>query len=186
VKNVGRHLSVAESQPIEPILHESECDRTVAALTKVLARALRELGDRGAPESASRLAAQAWVTVRGGHRSEAERLAGVLHYLARLHDDANTENTAVRGQQTEKENAMSATDQLLDVRAEAPARRHDLIFETYSALSPGTAFVLVNDHDPKPLYYQFAAEHEGEFSWDYLEQGPETWRVRIGRPHAGA
>jgi len=42
--------------------------------------------------------------------------------------------------------------------------------------------VLVNDHDPKPLYYQLAAEHPDRFSWDYLEAGPEAWRVRIGRP----
>lgn len=73
------------------------------------------------------------------------------------------------------------TDSQLDVRNEVPARRHQLIFETYGALQPGEAFVLVNDHDPKPLYYQFEAEHSGEFSWDYLEQGPEVWRVRVGR-----
>ena len=72
----------------------------------------------------------------------------------------------------------------LDVRNDPPARRHQLIFETYGALEPGTAFVLVNDHDPKPLYYQFAAEHEGDFTFDYLESGPETWRVRSGRPEA--
>jgi uncharacterized protein (DUF2249 family) len=78
---------------------------------------------------------------------------------------------------------MSA-DPDLDVRNDPPARRHQLIFETYGALEPGTAFVLVNDHDPKPLYYQFAAEHEGAFTFDYLESGPETWRVRIGRPEA--
>ena len=73
------------------------------------------------------------------------------------------------------------TDQL-DVRAEVPARRHQLIFETYGALAPGDAFELVNDHDPKPLYYQLAAEHTGEFTWEPLEEGPETWRIRIGRP----
>jgi uncharacterized protein (DUF2249 family) len=75
-------------------------------------------------------------------------------------------------------------DPILDVRAEPPARRHDLIFEHYDALEPGAGFVLVNDHDPKPLRYQFEAEHTGQFSWDYLEQGPEVWRVRIGRPGA--
>jgi uncharacterized protein (DUF2249 family) len=69
----------------------------------------------------------------------------------------------------------------LDVRQEIPARRHELIFATYDALTPGESFVLVNDHDPKPLYYQFAAERAGQFSWDYLEQGPDVWRVRIGR-----
>ena len=79
---------------------------------------------------------------------------------------------------------MSTQDRQLDVRTEPPARRHELIFETYGALTPGSAFVLVNDHDPKPLYYQFDAEHTGQFSWDYLEQGPEVWRVRIGRPAA--
>jgi uncharacterized protein (DUF2249 family) len=57
-----------------------------------------------------------------------------------------------------------------------------VIFVTYDNLEPGGGFVLVNDHDPKPLRYQFEAEHAGEFTWDYLESGPERWRVRIGRP----
>jgi len=72
----------------------------------------------------------------------------------------------------------------LDVRAEIPARRHQLIFEEYNKLQPGEGYVLVNDHDPKPLYYQFSAEHAGDFTWEYLEQGPEVWRVDIGRPAA--
>jgi uncharacterized protein (DUF2249 family) len=70
----------------------------------------------------------------------------------------------------------------LDVRALPPAQRHSLIFETYHRLGQGESFVLVNDHDPKPLYYQFDAEHEGQFTWAYEEQGPEVWRVRIGKP----
>jgi len=79
---------------------------------------------------------------------------------------------------------MAATDLPLDVRTEPPARRHALIFDTYQRLRPGTAFVLVNDHDPKPLYYQLAAEHADRFTWDYLQRGPEVWRVRIGRRSA--
>ena len=35
--------------------------------------------------------------------------------------------------------------------------------------------------DPEPLRYQFAAEHTDQFSWEYLETGPEVWSVRIGR-----
>lgn len=76
---------------------------------------------------------------------------------------------------------MPTTDPELDVRSEPPARRHQLIFDTYEALAAGGGFILVNDHDPKPLRYQFEAEHADQFSWDYLEQGPEVWRVRIGR-----
>jgi uncharacterized protein (DUF2249 family) len=71
--------------------------------------------------------------------------------------------------------------QTIDVRTIIPRERHPLIFKTYGALKPGEAFELVNDHDPKPLYYQFQAEIGPEFDWQYLEQGPEVWRVRIGR-----
>lgn len=73
-------------------------------------------------------------------------------------------------------------DPELDVRSEPPARRHELIFETYDKLDAGAGFILVNDHDPKPLQYQLEAEHTGEYTWDYLEQGPQVWRVRIGKP----
>jgi uncharacterized protein (DUF2249 family) len=69
----------------------------------------------------------------------------------------------------------------VDVRSIAPRDRHPLIFRTFAALSPGEAMLLVNDHDPKPLYYQFQAELGPVFDWDYLEQGPEVWQVRIGR-----
>ena len=69
----------------------------------------------------------------------------------------------------------------LDVRQIAPAQRHPLIFQTFEALQPGEAFVLINDHDPKPLYYQFRFEREWQFTWDYLEQGPDDWRVRVGK-----
>ncbi len=75
-----------------------------------------------------------------------------------------------------------AGETALDVRTVPPPRRHSLIFQTFESLAPGHAFTLVNDHDPKPLYYQFQAERPGQFTWDYLEQGPEVWRVRIGRP----
>jgi uncharacterized protein (DUF2249 family) len=69
----------------------------------------------------------------------------------------------------------------LDVREIAPRERHPLILGTFDLLAPGESFILVNDHDPKPLYYQFKAEHPGQVEWTYLEQGPEVWRVRFGR-----
>jgi uncharacterized protein (DUF2249 family) len=56
-----------------------------------------------------------------------------------------------------------------------------LIFQTWDALGPGEAFDLVNDRDPKPVYNQLNIEREGRLTWNYLEHGPELWRVRIGR-----
>ena len=70
---------------------------------------------------------------------------------------------------------------ILDIRPLPPAQRHPLIFQRFADLQPGEAFILINDHDPKPLYYQFKFEYEGQFSWEYLEQGPTAWRVQVGR-----
>jgi uncharacterized protein (DUF2249 family) len=69
----------------------------------------------------------------------------------------------------------------LDVRVIPPREKHPTIFQTFDALQPGESFVLVNDHDPFPLRYQFEAERTGSFGWDYLEQGPQVWRVQISR-----
>ncbi|MFC5302584.1 DUF2249 domain-containing protein [Azospira restricta] len=73
----------------------------------------------------------------------------------------------------------------VDVRTIPPRERHPLIFGSFDELAPGEALLLINDHDPKPLFYQFQAESRGEFTWDYLETGPEVWQVRIGRAVRG-
>jgi uncharacterized protein (DUF2249 family) len=40
---------------------------------------------------------------------------------------------------------------------------------------------IVNDHDPRPLQYQFMMERSEQFTWEYLEEGPEVWKVSIGK-----
>ena len=74
----------------------------------------------------------------------------------------------------------------LDVRTIQPRDRHPLIFQTFDNLKVNESFELVNDHDPKPLYYQFTHERADLFGWEYLEAGPETWRVRIIRTQTEA
>ncbi len=74
----------------------------------------------------------------------------------------------------------------IDVRTILPRERHPLIFRTFDELEAGQSFELVNDHDPKPLYYQFQAERPGILDWEYLEEGPDTWRVRVGKTAAPA
>ncbi len=73
---------------------------------------------------------------------------------------------------------MSEVNQL-DIRPVPPPQKHPLIFSTFDALESGESFVLINDHEPRPLYYQFQAERPGQFQWDYLERGPDVWRVNI-------
>jgi uncharacterized protein (DUF2249 family) len=79
---------------------------------------------------------------------------------------------------------MNTQQRILDVRVIPPREKHPTIFETFKSLNPGESFVLVNDHDPKPLRHQFDYEHNGQFGWDYLEQGPAVWRVEISRTGA--
>jgi uncharacterized protein (DUF2249 family) len=78
--------------------------------------------------------------------------------------------------------AFAASDvNVVDVRRLAPAQRHAKIFQLVDELAPGASFILVNDHDPKPLYYQLEAEYPRQFSWTYRERGPDVWRVEIGK-----
>lgn len=62
-----------------------------------------------------------------------------------------------------------------------PHLKHKVIFQTFDKLVPGEAMLLVNDHDPVPLRFQFESMHSGEYTWEYVEQGPVTFQVRIGK-----
>lgn len=75
--------------------------------------------------------------------------------------------------------AIESTSRQIDVREIAPRDRHPLIFSTFRGLEGAESMEIINDHDPRPLYYQMNAEQPGEFSWDYIENGPYVWRVRI-------
>ena len=81
-------------------------------------------------------------------------------------------------------NQEQPTQPIIDVRTILPRDRHPLIFQTFDSLQPGTAFILVNDHEPRPLYYQFLHERANQFTWSYLEEGPEVWRAQIGKVEA--
>jgi len=75
---------------------------------------------------------------------------------------------------------MSETNMnTIDVRPIIPREKHPAIFSMFNSLQPGETMLLINDHDPKPLYYQMEAEIAGKFEWEYMEQGPEVWKVNI-------
>ncbi len=153
-----------------PLAHEPRAD-CLRLLNRLLVRAVKALGDEGQTELACRIAAEAWAALRKERPEEAEKLNGTLHYHTRPN------------RKEHKETDMSNPQQL-DVRDLPPPRRHALIFDTCGKLPVGNAVILVNDHDPKPLYYQFEAERPGQFGWEYVESGPEVWRVRITRRKA--
>lgn len=66
-----------------------------------------------------------------------------------------------------------------DLRPFPPTERHEMFYKAFADIKPGEAFEFINDHDPKPLYYQMEAESKEPFRWEYLEKGPEDWKVRV-------
>ncbi|GHD85467.1 DUF2249 domain-containing protein [Streptomyces naganishii] len=73
---------------------------------------------------------------------------------------------------------------VVDVREIPHGRRHPRIFARFARLAPGESFTLVNNHDPRPLRREFEATHPDAFTWEYVESGPEQWRILIGRKAA--
>ena len=76
---------------------------------------------------------------------------------------------------------MSESLHELDVCSLPPPQRHPEIFHTFDSLKAGEAFILINDHAPKPLLYQFQMERPATFEWNVLEAGPDRFRVEIRR-----
>ena len=161
---------------------ESQADDPQAAVLSLLLQSAAALARMGDADRACRLAAAAWAALRETRPDLAVKVTAALHGLARRAGEAADGPGGSGDREPEPVAAPVLAGPDLDVRDLPPARRHEAIFAAYGALLPGTGFVLVNDHDPKPLRYQFEAERAGRFSWDCLEAGPEVWRVRIGRP----
>ena len=76
-------------------------------------------------------------------------------------------------------------EDILDVTLLEPKQKHPTIFQHFDKLAEGESLTLHNDHDPKPLYYQLLGERGDIFTWQYLEKGPEWWKVKIAKRITG-
>lgn len=72
-------------------------------------------------------------------------------------------------------------EKVFDVREIPCSVKHKQILERWGSLAVGDYFVLMNDHDPVPLRYQFQAEFPGACGWEYLDRGPDAFVVKISR-----
>lgn len=60
-----------------------------------------------------------------------------------------------------------------------PQFKHQTIFSVFEDLKPGESMIIHNNHDPKPVYFQLQNMHGDTFSWDYLQEGPDWWDIRV-------
>jgi uncharacterized protein (DUF2249 family) len=70
-------------------------------------------------------------------------------------------------------------DKVMDMRPIPCSVKHGLIIKQWLELSVGDHFILLNDHDPVPLRYQFAAQWPDTFTWEHLVNIPGEARVKI-------
>jgi uncharacterized protein (DUF2249 family) len=68
---------------------------------------------------------------------------------------------------------------VIDLRFIPCPIKHGQILQRWYELTVGDYFILVNDHDPLPLHYQFKAEFPDAFTWEHLDNGPDSFRVKI-------
>ncbi|MFE9770501.1 DUF2249 domain-containing protein [Streptomyces sp. NPDC005931] len=67
----------------------------------------------------------------------------------------------------------------LDVRDVPHSLRHATVFGAIAAVPSGRAMILVAPHDPLPLLAQIEDRHPGAFAVEYLQRGPEAWRLLL-------
>ncbi len=72
-------------------------------------------------------------------------------------------------------------DNELDVQRLPKPDKQPMTLATYADLPVGGSFVLVNNADPKHLHEEFEADYAGSYRWEYVEQGPTVWRIRISK-----
>jgi len=77
------------------------------------------------------------------------------------------------------EQALSK-ERVVDVREISPSVRHTVITQLVTHLAAGETLQLIVDHDPRRLKLQLEVR-DGGICWEYLEKGPDIWRVRLGR-----
>ena len=113
--------------------------------------------------------------------------AGRAHRVD-AHTDAALLVTMVRAPRTSgRSDAPRAAGREIDLRLTPRPERHPLIFDAFDRLEVGGSFIIINDHDPRPLRAQIDRMRAGEMGWEYLDRGPDTFRVRLTRiaPPAG-
>ncbi len=74
---------------------------------------------------------------------------------------------------------QTAQETIINVPSIEPRLKHATIFQAFENLEAGESLIIHNDHDPKPLYYQLLNQHGDIFTWQYLEQGPQWWDIRV-------
>lgn len=203
-RRIAAHLDSADSGPIAAAASMPDVAPVAATMTENSATARKSVTDLVAATSAVRAAAAGGTLLSAfsTHVSLADEylipalaaapgvsLADVIAAAPGLIDEA-----AGAGDPASDPDEASAGGHVcacgvvdgpelpeLDARSIPHAIRHSTIFGALDAVKPGDGMILVAPHDPLPLLDQLEARSPGQFAIDYVERGPEAWRLQFVR-----
>ena len=72
----------------------------------------------------------------------------------------------------------------VDLRPLLPEERLDAVLCALRCLRATDALDVVTDTNPRAVHAWLVEEAPGRFSLNYIENGPECWRLRIARRNA--
>jgi uncharacterized protein (DUF2249 family) len=154
-------------------------DTTTDAVTAAgLARALRELFEAHLAKENEQVLP---LLVSSPAVSVADLLGGMHELLGGHEDHDHDERAHHREGRACTCGEADAEVPELDARSIPHAIRHATIFGALDAVRPGRGLVLVAPHDPLPLLAQLEQRAPGGFDVDYLDRGPEAWRLLLVR-----
>ncbi|GAB3560521.1 DUF2249 domain-containing protein [Spelaeicoccus albus] len=204
VRLIGAHLDSAESSTIAVASTLPDVAPVAATMTENLAAARTSIAELTAATSAVRAAAAGGnlLSTFSTHVSLADEylmpalasaptvsLADVVGSAPELLGEG-ADQAANEAAGTEPDGHVCACGVVdgpelpeLDARSIPHAIRHSTIFGALDAVKPGDGMILVAPHDPLPLLDQLEARAPGQFAIDYIERGPEAWRLQFVRIH---
>jgi uncharacterized protein (DUF2249 family)/hemerythrin-like domain-containing protein len=69
----------------------------------------------------------------------------------------------------------------IDLRPLPPRARHDVVFSKIQSLKSGDAITVINDHNPKPLFYQIDALWPNGYSCAIAQLDDRTFTMEISK-----
>lgn len=76
---------------------------------------------------------------------------------------------------------VAAQEGDLDVRTIDHSVRHARVIGVVTALVPGESMVIAADHAPRGVIREIEMDVPGDFTFEYLAEGPSLWRLQISR-----
>lgn len=71
----------------------------------------------------------------------------------------------------------------LDTRGYETNQINNTVINAFDSLPVGEKMVLINDTDPTHVFNQLEEKRMGKFEWEYIEEGPDVWKVSLAKKY---